>query len=260
MPFGLLTVNTMTPHRLRPTAKRVGAAVGTWLAMGMASAAPIPLAPQYAGSYPTGTGSDAQFVQIAPDWHGSTVLWNEATQSFGNRWAGQAASINYGNNCYNSTHSGQWGMATLLPFDNGACGSTAGNWTAHFSGFIRVADAGLYNFSVLYDDGFFFRLIGDGGQTLGIEQDFLNARDREGFAEDLQLSVGLYGFELGSWNRLQAGVVDLRWSRGDENWTLVPTENLLPGSAVDEPALPWLIAAASAAALLARRRRSARRA
>lgn len=182
-------------------------------------------------------------------------------------WAGRVEAINHGNSRYNECHAGTWGAASLLPFftdsRTGAdCGDAeAGaveqqNWVSHFSGFIRIVDPGAYNFSVLYDDGFFFRLVGAGGRALAIEEDFLNPRQREGFGNNLLLGAGLYAFELGSWNRLGAGVVDLRWSRGDGDWTLVPTEHLLPEGAVPEPGAVWL---AGLALLLAaaRARRSA---
>lgn len=287
-------------RRTRP----LGLAAALFVAQ-TAFAGPLQLAPQHAGHFATGSGADARFVQIDSGWHGSQVLWNESTRSFGSgdpiggfswgtglwgradwqqvqaaaaggagpgsppviaRHQGQAATVNFGNSRYNECYSSTWGLAPLLPFftaaaDRGDCADAeAGdpgqqNWTAHFAGFIRIVDAGEYNFSVLYDDGFFLRLIGEGGQALEIGQDYLNPRDREGFANDLQLSPGLYGFELGAWNRLGAGVVDLRWSRGDDNWTLVPTENLLPTGAVPEPPLLLLLAAAGAAALRVRQRR-----
>ncbi len=277
---------------------------------GTSQAAVVTLAPQYAGSFATGSGADASFVRIDSNWQGSSVLWNESTKTMGDpngqpvgsfgwgtgiwgradwervqataagnggagspgiaqRFDGIGATINYGNSRYNECYSNDWGSAALLPFsvpsaNLGNCSDAeAGdplqqNWTAYFQGFIRVSTPGLYNFSVLYDDGFFFRLIGENGQALEIEQDYLNPRDREGFLNDLQLSEGLYGFELGSWNRLGAGVVDLRWSHDGVEppvWTLVPIENLLPVNAIPEPAGLPLLAVALAAASTARRRR-----
>lgn len=264
-----------------------------------ALASPLNLSPLYAGSYASGSGADASFVQINGDWRGSTVLWNEATQSYGSgsaiggygwgtglwgradwqavqaaaaggggagapdivsSWSGLSSAINYGNGCYNGAHSAQWGPATPVPLgqDSGVCGDDAnGNWTSHFEGFIRITEAGLYNFSVLYDDGFFFRLLGL-EETLEIGKDFLNPRDRQGFAEDLFLTPGLYGFELGSWNRLQAGVVDLRYSYQGSAWTLVDPQNLLPTSAVPEPSTLALLL--PALAMLGLRRTIGRRA
>ncbi len=185
-------------------------------------------------------------------------------------WTGSVGSINYGNVRYQECFDAVWGSAALVPMfaatapSNVACDDAkAGdadqhNWISHFSGFIRIVDPGLYNFSVLYDDGFFFRLIGEGGQALEIEKDYLNSRDRKGFGDNLALSAGLYGFELGSWNRLGAGVVDLRWMHGgDPAWTLVPTQNLVrAASLVDEPAALTLAGLALAVLVAARRRSS----
>lgn len=101
------------------------------------------------------------------------------------------------------------------------------NWTAHYTGYLRITDADQYNFSVLYDDGFFLRLWGADGQLVEISSDFVvDARQVLGFDQDLLLSEGLYRFELGAYNRLEAGVVQLRWHRGDY-WEPVPTENLV---------------------------------
>ena len=212
---------------------------------------------QTVGSFAWGTG-----LWGRADWELAFSGAAPAVQ----QWSGAVDQINYGNSRYNECYAGTWGAAALLPFftemvTGEDCGNAeAGapeqqNWAARFTGFIRVTDPGIYNFSVLYDDGFFFRLIGEGHQSLGMEQDFLNPRDRRGLVDNLELSAGLYGFELGSWNRLGAGVVDLRWSRGDDNWTLVPTENL--ARPVSEPAAPALLAMGVLAALATRRRRPA---
>ncbi|MBZ8141091.1 PEP-CTERM sorting domain-containing protein [Rubrivivax gelatinosus] len=263
-----------------------------------AHASQINLSPLHAGSFASGSGADATFVQIDGSWQGSRVLWNEATRSYGSgntigsyawgtgiwgqadwqavqnaaaglggagapgiltSWSGLSSAINYGNGCYNGAYSSQWGQATAVPLaDNGVCGNDAnGNWTSHFEGYIRITEEGLYNFSVLYDDGFFFRLLG-AEETLEIGKDYLNARDRLGFAEDLFLTPGLYGFELGSWNRLQAGVVDLRYSYKGSDWTLVDPQNLLPTSAVPEPSTLALLL--PALAMLGLRRTIGRRA
>lgn len=149
-------------------------------------------------------------------------------------------TINFGNRLYNDAHSVLWGAAALVPFFYDALADAdEHNWTAHFGGFVRVAEAGAYNFSVLFDDGFFFRLLGAGGTAVGIGQDFLNPRDRRGFDHDLLLSPGLYGFELGMWNRAEAGVVDLRWMLpGSTSWTLVPGEHLRPLQQLPPQTLP----------------------
>lgn len=141
------------------------------------------------------------------------------------------STINFGNAIYNQLYNSTWGPAQALPLTF-ASGSHVPsdydpprndlptgiprqeNWAAEFTGTIRVHTAGAYNFSVLYDDGFFFDLVGANDQTYSITKDFLNPRDRLGFDWDFALEPGLYQFRLGAYNRLEAGVVDLRWSEG----------------------------------------------
>ena len=154
-----------------------------------------------------------------------------------------APTIQYANNCYNRTY----GTSLTQPL-NGSAGlsdcSSAGpisnnlnNWTSSFTGFIKVTNPGNYNFSVLADDGFFFELYGKSSKV-SIQRDFLNAPAESSFSQDLSLSSGLYMFALGSWDRLEAGVVDLRWKiPGSSQFTTVPNENLaasvsLPGTLV----------------------------
>jgi hypothetical protein len=175
-------------------------------------------------------------------------------------------TINHGNSRYTECYGATWGPAALVPFfapsapigncDNAEAGDPAQqNWTARYSGFIRITDPGEYNFSVLHDDGFFFRLIGADG-ALDIGRDYLNPRDRVGFDQNLQLDEGLYGFELGAWNRLGAGVVDLRWTGpcagGGCDWTVVPTEHLVSVAQVPEPPAAALALAALALLWLTR--------
>lgn len=243
-------------------------------------AAPTVLAPLHAGQFDKGTGADAAFLKIPDDWHASAVLWNESTQSYGsgtpiggidwgtglwgradwqtaqdaargtggpfapsivNSWSGQVSAINFADVYYNRQWSATWGAVPLAPlFRTPSDGQN--NWTAHFSGFVRIETPGEYDFSVLNDDGFFFDLTG-ADATVETGRDFLNPRDRNGFGEFFALSTGLYGFELGAWDRLEAGAIDLRWRQKDTDpWTLVPTENLLPPNAIPEPSVGALLA------------------
>ena len=242
-----------------------------------APAADLPFLPQFAGAYAAGGGANATFAQIDSSWHGSQVLWNESDESYGTgsaigsyawgtglwgladwrtaqhalqapgdvgappiirSWVGLAPTVNFSNALYNTDYAGTWGLAELAPiFGATDSASAQENWTVHLQGYIRIVEAGAYNFSVLNDDGFFLSLTGAGGSTVAIGRDFLNARDRTGFSDNLVLAPGLYGLELGMWNRLEAGVVDLRWQTpGSSDWSLVPTTHLLSISAVPEPA------------------------
>lgn len=232
-----------------------------------AAAAPVLLAPALPGQFNAGTGVDATFLKVSNSWQQSTVLWNEATQAYGSGaaissynwgtglwgiadwntanlsptagmieygWSGRVGQIGFGDDVYNYTYGATWGTVDLAPlFTPGSPQPTQDNWTSRFSGYIRVSEAGLYNFSVLHDDGFFLRL-GGAGQTLTIENDYLNARDRVGFDNDLQLAVGLYALELGAYERLEAGVVELSWMRDGGAWSPVPTANLLATSDVKQ--------------------------
>jgi hypothetical protein len=179
-------------------------------------------------------------------------------------WSGQVANINFGDGCYNQSWSGTWGAAELVPMFTAGVGCADGdtdpagsneedNWISWFTGYIRITEAGDdYNFGVLYDDGFFFNLYGADGQAYSIGMDYLNPRDRLGFDDEFALSEGLYRFELGAYDRLEAGVVDLRWNRGGGDWTLVDPERL---HSVPEPGPLGLLLAGLAAALLVRRTR-----
>ena len=223
-------------------------------------------------TFPWGTGLwgqvDWRAVQQAAAGQPSTAT-GALVQSF----EGVQGTINHGNSRYTECYSATWGPAALVPFfapaaplsncDNAEAGDPAQqNWTARYSGFIRITEPGEYNFSVLHDDGFFFRLIGGAGAELGIGRDFLNPRDRVGFDQNLLLTEGLYGFELGAWNRLGAGVVDLRWATACSNgcgWTLVPTEHLLTAAQVPEPPVLALVLAAFVLCLAMTRRQVPRR-
>jgi hypothetical protein len=223
-------------------------------------AGPLVLAPERAGQYNPGTGVDAVFLKVHDDWRQSSVLWNEGTGEFGSGvpvsrygwgtglwgladwqtahhspspgmieflWSGRVSQIAFGDDKYNAVHGAKWGTVDLAPLFGAGTPDSQDNWTSSFGGFIRITDAGLYNFSVLHDDGFFFRLRGADALRLEISNDFLNARDALGFDTDLLLDVGLYFFEMGAYERLEAGVVELSWSRDGGAWSRVPTRHLV---------------------------------
>ena len=251
------------------------------LALSMASAAaladPVALAPQIAGSFKAGSGVDAQFLKVHDDWRGSGVLYDPDTdqlgvgQPIGNfrggsgvwglvdwrtanlhpgagmieaSWSGRAAQISFGDEVYNNLHGSTWGWAAPVPlFGAASTPMTQDNWTARFSGFIRITEPGLYNFAVLHDDGFFFDLKGAGAQA-SMSNDYLNPRNRMSFASGLQLDQGLYGFELGAYEHLEAGVVELSWARDGGDWMRIPSSHLVAlgeVTPVPEPASALLL-------------------
>ena len=211
------------------------------------------------GSFGWGTG-----LWGRADWNtinqtGSTAPIISTVNTF-------APSIMFGDTCYNQNPTFGFapvpinGMAapTACPGAAAAVPFNANNWTSRFNGFIRVTTPGAYNFSVGSDDGFFFDLYGGGGTKLSMGRDFLNSRTRQDFSQSLVLSEGLYQFELGAWDRLEAGFVDLRWKLpGATDYTLIPAQNLVSSasSAVDLPGTLALGAAAGFFGWAARRRR-----
>lgn len=249
-----------------------------WPALGV----PVALAPERAGQYQAGSGVDATFLKVYDTWQQSTVLWNQENQKYGSgkaigsydwgtglwgiadwrtahqtptkgmierSWSGRVGQIAYGDALYNSEYETKWGTVDLAPLFIGA--GSQDNWTSSFGGYIRISEAGIYNFSVLHDDGFFFKLRGADASTLELSNDFLNPRDALGFDSNLLLDVGLYAFELGAYDRLEAGVVALSWSRGDGGWSRIPTSHLVAfdeATPVPEPGT-WALVLAGLMAL-----------
>lgn len=218
----------------------------------------VELAPQYAGTYFNGDGANSQWVQVTADWQGltnssETGIWGLQDQAavMGldagddnviQTWSGQVDQIDFADQWYISDWGTSWGTPTLAPIFNNS-GENQDNWASSFSGFIAITTAGEYNFGILYDDGFSFSLIGAGGQTVSLAQDGLNARDRLGFSENLQLSSGLYAFELNAYEHLEAGVVQLAWwTPNAGEWAVIPEDSLFT-SPVPEPAMPLLMLA-----------------
>jgi hypothetical protein len=237
-----------------------------------ALAGPVSLAPELAGQYLAGNGVDALFLKVQDRWQQSSVPWNQATQQYGSglpvssyrwgtglwgladwhtandaptpgmieaSWSGRVGQIAFGDVMYNRMYAEKWGTVDIAPlFSAAGARASQDNWTASFGGYIRISEAGLYNFSVLHDDGFYFKLRGGDSTTLELSDDYLNPRDALGFASDLALGVGLYSFELGAYDRLEAGVVELSWARDGGRWSRVPSGNLVAfgeATAVPEP-------------------------
>jgi len=219
------------------------------------------LAPVFRGQFAQGQGIDAQFIKVHDDWRGSGVLYDPETDQLGigqplgsfpggtgiwglvdwktahesapadmieSQWSGRVAQIAFGDEEFDSLYRDSWAAVDLAPlFGPDSTASTQDNWTSRFSGYIRISEAGAYNFSVLHDDGFFFNLGGAGGEMLSLSNDFLNPRNRMSFSSSLLLDVGLYAFELGAYEHLEAGVVELSWMRDNGAWSRVPTGHLV---------------------------------
>jgi hypothetical protein len=249
-------------------------AISLSLLLGLvAPAHAMPLAPQYAGVYLDGDGANSRWVQVADDWRGGiqgsepwgTGIWGLADQadvmnlSAGDPFVVQTLTtvvdqIDFADQRFIDDWGSTWGTPQLAPvFDNHA-GETQDNWASSFWGYIAITIPGAYNFGVLYDDGFRFSLFGAGDSSQSISIDGLNPRDRLGFAEDLLLSPGLYGFQLDAYERLEAGVVQLAWyTPGANDWAVVPQDHLF-ASPIPEPSVPMLMLAGLVALGLGSRR------
>ena len=187
-------------------------------------------------------------------------------------------AVNYANNIYNNTlQSGAYGtwaedrVRPLTPFQvansctaqSDGCASET-NYAATFSGYLYVEEAGSYDFGVFADDGFSFGLLGAGNQSLGMEYaSVAGSTGRESFTlqsfnslSAIHLDQGYYGLSLAYFNRLEAGVIELAWTRTDtaSAWTTIGSGNLSPTTPVPEPqTYAMLLAGALVVASITRR-------
>ena len=284
-----------TNHRSwRDGIARGGAALALAISVAAVAQAAVILNPTLPGNYAAGTGANATFIGIDGGWTGTSVYWKESAQMFKNNhpgngfqrvgslswgtgiwglvdwaainetgsvpivtsWTGVVATIDQADSEYaGSPYASSWGPIGALP--DGLFGSATpqDNWTARYTGYLRITDPGEYNFGVLYDDGFFLRIWGANGAMVEISSDFLSPRDRLGFARDLLLDTGLYRFELGAYDRLEVGAVNLAWWQNGR-WTTVPTENLVTDPVpIPTPATAGLLLAALGALAVVRMKR-----
>ncbi len=254
------------------------------LALLLALSAPaqaLVLAPEHEGLFLDGDGANSRWVQVRSGWRGGvnggekwgTGIWTlddhdkvmalpEGHRAVRRTLETRVDEINFGDRVFIQRWGRKWGTPELAPLLTSMQERPGdqNNWASSFWGYIAIPVAGAYNFGVLFDDGFRFKLTGADGSA-EILKDGLNPRDRLGFAEDLLLEAGLYGFQLDAYERLQAGVVQLSWfTPGATAWEVLPTANLftaMPSAAVravPEPAVPLLMLAGLAALGFARRR------
>lgn len=242
----------------------------------LSTAHAIPLTPVVAGSFTSGDGVNSQWVQVNDGWRGSihgsdpwgTGIWGLADHALVmglgtshpdvvRSYSGIVSQINFADEHFISAHGTSWASPALAPLFTGGEGQD--NWASRFTGYIAIPTAGLYNFGVLYDDGFRFTLSSLSG-SVQIQMDGLNPHDRLGFGSDLDLAAGLYGFTLDAYERLEAGAVQLAWfTPGATGWAVIPQSQLytgLPGP-VPEPSASLLFASGFVGLLAWRARRKA---
>lgn len=207
-----------------------------------------PWTPIADGSAQTLGGVNSAWWQVASDWQSTiypgfswgTGLWGlsdydaaAASGQFSRTWSGTLDSgIHFANQTFMDVYGNSYGEQNLMPlFSQGD--AYQDNVGMQAWGFIRIEEAGDYNFGVLADDGFRFNLSDAAGNSVSAVLDGINPRSFVDVGSDIYLSAGLYAFSLEAYNRLEAGVFDLLWRRAGSDWTLIPTGSLV--SAVPEP-------------------------
>lgn len=216
----------------------------------------VPFRPLLPGNFVSDGGVHSEWIQVTPDWLGTpdhgllnlsdlnaAFALNSGDPGWVRSWEGTVSTVNYANQVYMDLWAPTWSpWGTQLAPLFSAGDAYQDNYGVRFDGYINVTEAGAYNFGILADDGFSFRLTGADGDML-LLRDGLNPRERVAFANDLLLDAGLYGFSLDSFQHLEAGIVDLGWWH-DGTFALIPSDNFTQGVIpVDEPPVLWLMAA-----------------
>ncbi|MFT3759590.1 PEP-CTERM sorting domain-containing protein [Thauera sp.] len=246
-----------------------------------ASAAPM-LNPASTAPYAQGSGLSATWTQVRDDYRFSQQPWREpgsAERPIGSYGWGTGvwstrdirhvqsladddanvvsrvrgtSAVSFANSIYNEKAAngsyGTWGhdyTRPLVPIVEQTGQQT--NYVGSFTGYIYIAEGGLYDFSLFVDDGFTFSLFGSDGERLGMERETLagSTEGRDYFAlsdayggERIQLGSGYYGIHIDYFNRLEAGVIDLAMKGpSDDDWRGISSDQLftsIPGQ-VPEP-------------------------
>ena len=252
------------------------------------ASATLMLDPLSTASYVTGGGLSATWSQIRDDYRFSQQTWVEpgqGPQAIGNfSWGtgiwgtvdiahvhnlsptdaaligrvSTVSAVSFANQTYNDFASnssyGSWGydyQRPLAPIV--AQTGVQTNYAASFGGFVYIAEAGLYDFSLFADDGFTFALTGANG-VLGVSRETLagssTGRDHYTLSgangnSAVSLGSGYYGIQIDYFNRLESGVIDLAlWGPQDQNWHGISSDRLyvsIPSSSVSEPGMLVLL-------------------
>lgn len=214
-------------------------------------------APREIGSFGWGTGIWATSdLEVLRDGSHPAILGSASGQT----------GVNFANQTYNDHVAngdyGGWGWDAQRPLAGAVVASgQQTNYAAFMSGFLYVAEAGLYDFGAFVDDGFSFMLYGLGGASAGFSRNTMagttNGRDfvqmSELLGDGLMLGQGFYALSIDYFNRLEAGVMDLRWLRpGTGEWVGISNDVLF--NTVPEPGVLALLGIAG---LVCMRRRKA---
>lgn len=195
--------------------------------------------------------NDGTTTQAIKDFGWGTGIWSvldlTAATDSSNGWvtatATTTSAVSFANNIYNNSVAsyGSWVEdrdRTLVPVTMGDT-----NFVAMFSGYLYVAQAGVFDFGVFGDDGFSFTLTGLGTSTAPlVKSSVVNSPGRELLEmQDVSLQAGFYGISLDFFNRLEAGVIDLVWRPAGGEWDTIDSSVLyaqLPGDGVTSNGVP----------------------
>lgn len=263
----------------------VGLAAGL-CASGTAAASNITLTPF--GTTGANPGINEHWVQVTSTWQGpdynssgATATELDGISSINDAKAalalkpgdsGYVASvsgtysgpINYGNAAWNTDPNGggTYGTSTLVPlFNANTPASSQIDYAGDLSGYVYLS-AGLYNFGVLADDGMQFTLSGANGNSQTMSLNGLNTHTYTYFGSNVNVSSGLYKYNLIGYNRIQDGELRLLDSLSSP-WNLQTVSSsafYTSVAPVPLPASAWLFGSGLIGLCGVARRRTRRRA
>lgn len=262
-----------------------------------AAANPVSLQPLSTAGAATGTGLAGNWFKVDDDSRFSTLpytdasgqsgpiasfawgsgFWsmqdvhNAADGRFGNvlARASSVSAVSFANPLYNQLAAdgsyGSWSMdhvRALAPIlDAPGCPQPAActqNHAALFSGYLYIAQAGSFGLGVFADDAFALTLRGTDG-TLSLTHDSVVGSSGRDFLslDGLLLDAGYYALELGYFNRLDAGVLDLLWKPEGSDWRSIDSTALfadLPQQVPEPGTMPLSVLALLVVGLMMLRR------